>query len=70
MKTRIKELRLSKYPRITQQELANELGLSKSVICQYENGSKNPSSDVLIKLTKAFTKLLERQITINDIIPH
>lgn len=50
---RIKELRVSKG--MSQTELANLLGVSKSVISSYENAVHLPPYDVLIKLAKIFS---------------
>lgn len=49
---RIKELR-NKY-KLTQNELANQVGVTKSTIAAYENNSRQPSYDVLIKLANVF----------------
>ena len=49
---RIKELR-SKY-KYTQTELAAKVGVTKSTIAAYENDSRTPSYDVLIKLANVF----------------
>ncbi|MBQ8627032.1 MAG: helix-turn-helix transcriptional regulator [Agathobacter sp.] len=49
---KIKELR-NKY-RFTQTELANQVGVTKSTIAAYENDSRLPSYDVLIKLADVF----------------
>lgn len=49
---RIKELR--KKSRYTQTELANLLGVTKSTIAAYENGSRLPSYDVLVKMARVF----------------
>ena len=68
MENAIKELRHKRIPKITQLELAKEIGVSESMVCQYEAGLKNPSLKTLMKLTKGFSKLLEKSITINDII--
>lgn len=59
-----------RLPRITQKELASAIGVSESLISQWEKGKRTPSVKTLKKLAKAFSRLLERQITINDIIPH
>ena len=37
---------------MTQQELANLVGVQKAAICRYEKGYKNPSVKVLKKLIK------------------
>lgn len=49
---RIKELR-KKY-RYTQTELAEKIGVTKSTIAAYENNSRQPSYEVLIKLSHTF----------------
>lgn len=49
---RIKELR-NKY-RFTQTELADKVGVTKSTIAAYENDTRLPSYDVLIKLANVF----------------
>lgn len=49
---RIKNLR-TKY-KYTQRELAEIVGVTKSTIAAYENDSRLPSFDVLIKMAKVF----------------
>lgn len=49
---RIRELR--KSYKITQNEFANRLGVTKSAISSYENGSRLPSYDILIKISLIF----------------
>ena len=49
---RIKELR-NKY-HYTQTKLAEKVGVTKSTIASYENDTRLPSLDVLIKLSKVF----------------
>ena len=39
---------------ISQEELANKLGLSKGIISLYENEKRKPSFDILNKLSKIF----------------
>ena len=48
----IKELR-NKY-KLTQKELAEKVGVTKSTIAAYENDSRQPSYDVLIKMALIF----------------
>ena len=50
---RLKTLRIKK--KLTQQQLADLLGLTKSVISAYENGLRYPAYDVLIKIARIFT---------------
>lgn len=52
MGTKIKDLR--EKAGMTQTELANKLGVSKSVVSAYEKGIRNPSYKVLPLLAKAF----------------
>lgn len=49
---RLKTLRIKK--KLTQQQLADLLGLTKSVISAYENGLRYPAYDVLIKIASIF----------------
>ena len=39
---------------LSQEELAFEIGIGKSAICQYETGTSIPVRDVLIKIAKYF----------------
>ncbi len=52
MGTKIKDLR--EKAGMTQTELADKLGLSKSVVSAYEKGIRNPSFKVLPLLAKIF----------------
>ncbi len=45
---------LRKGQKLTQQELANRLGVAKSVVSYYESGDRFPSYDVLIKIARTF----------------
>ncbi len=47
---KIKKLRLSKN--MTQAEFANRINVTKSAVSSYENGSRMPSYDVLIKIAR------------------
>lgn len=48
----LKTLRLQKH--LTQAQLAEKLGLTKSVISAYETGLRLPSYDVLISIARIF----------------
>ncbi len=50
--SRIKELRNEN--RLTQKELAEKVGVTKSTIAAYENDTRLPSYEVLIKLANVF----------------
>lgn len=49
---RLKELR--KQAGLTQQQLANQIGLSKTVISYYELHARTPSPEIIIKLAAVF----------------
>lgn len=49
---RIKELRNAK--RMTQHEFAERINVTKSTVSAYENGTRLPSYDVLIKIARLF----------------
>lgn len=49
---RIKSLRIEKG--LSQQELADMIGASKSLICCYENGKRNPSLENIIAFIQIF----------------
>ena len=46
---------LRKNANMTQQELAKELGISKSVISGYEQDARLPSTSLLLKIAKVFS---------------
>ncbi|MBQ8822498.1 MAG: helix-turn-helix transcriptional regulator [Lachnospiraceae bacterium] len=45
---------LRKGQKLTQQQLADRLGVAKSVVSYYESGERFPSYDVLIKIARTF----------------
>ena len=49
---RLKELR--KGQKMTQQQLADRLGVAKSVVSYYESGDRYPSFDVLVRIARIF----------------
>lgn len=49
---KLKQLRKSQ--KMTQQQLAERLGVAKSVVSYYESGDRYPSYDVMIKIAKTF----------------
>ncbi len=57
MGKRIKELRTN--AKFTQKELADRLGVTKSTITAYENDSRTPSYDVLIKIARVFNVTID-----------
>ena len=65
---RVKELRIKL--KMSQQELGNAIGVTKVSICGYENGSRIPNLDNLIKLAHTLETttdyLLGREITVKN----
>ncbi|MCH1939637.1 helix-turn-helix domain-containing protein [Holdemania massiliensis] len=45
---------LRKEKKITQQQLADRLGITKAMVSAYENGIRLPSYDILIKIAAIF----------------
>lgn len=66
---RLKALRTAK--KMSQKELAERIGIAKSVISFYESGDRFPSYDVLIKIARIFNVTtdylldVERERTVN-----
>lgn len=52
---------------MTQQELANKLEGAKSTIAMYENGNRNPSLEVLVKLSEIFNCSIDYILCKTDI---
>lgn len=50
--SRLKALRNSQ--KLTQQQLADRIGVAKSVVSYYESGDRYPSYDVLVKIARVF----------------
>lgn len=49
---KLKKLRTGQ--KLTQQQLADRIGVAKSVVSYYESGDRSPSSDVLVKIANVF----------------
>lgn len=49
---KLKNLRTSQ--KLTQQQLADRIGVAKSVVSYYESGDRFPSYDVLVKIARIF----------------
>lgn len=49
---KLRELRKSQ--KLTQQQLADRLGVAKSVVSYYESGDRFPSYDVMVKIAHTF----------------
>ena len=66
---KLKALRTAK--KMSQKELADRIGIAKSVISFYESGDRFPSYDVLIKIARIFNVTtdylldVERERTVN-----
>ena len=64
MGDRIKKLRTERG--MTQPNLAERLNVTRSAIAAYENGSRLPSLDVLMKLSKQFNVTSDYLLGIDD----
>lgn len=64
MENRIRELR--EEFRMTQQELAKKVGVSRQTIISLENGRYNPSINLAFKVSKTFDKLIEDIFIYNE----
>lgn len=49
---RLKELRNNK--RLRQEQVASLIGVNKSAVCFYENGTRQPSYDILLRLANLY----------------
>lgn len=49
---RLKQIRIKNH--LTQRQMAERLGVSKSIINYYETGSRTPSIDILIRISTTF----------------
>ena len=61
---RIKALRTERH--MTQAQLAQRLGVTKSAVSAYENGSRAPSYDVLLQLSRVFQVSAHALLTGSD----
>ena len=61
----LKSLRLQKN--MTQAQLSQKLGLTKSVISAYETGLRLPSYDVLIHISKIFNASTDYLLGVEDV---
>lgn len=50
--SKLKQLRTGQ--KLTQQQLADRLGVAKSVVSYYESGDRYPSYDILVKIARTF----------------
>ena len=62
---RIKQLR--KEFGFTQQDLANKLNCSKSIIGLYENELRKPSMEILLKLSRIFDCNIDYLLGVSDV---
>ena len=66
MKIRLKELRLARKPKLTQEELAAALGCAKSHVSEMESGKRNPSHPMLERIAAFFGVSLPELYEIDD----
>lgn len=65
---KIKELRLD--ANLTQQQVANEIGISRSTLSQYENCLIEPTANVIAKLSKFFHVSSDYILNLEDDFGH
>lgn len=63
-KDRIKELRISKN--LSQQQLADKLGLSQSAVAKWELGKTEPTASAIIAIAKFFNKTTDYILGLED----
>lgn len=59
---------LRKKSGMTQEEIANTIGLKRSTICLYENGNSEPSLEKIIKLAHYFSVSID-DLLLKDLRP-
>ncbi|MEE0920089.1 MAG: helix-turn-helix transcriptional regulator [Lachnospiraceae bacterium] len=64
MGEKLKSLRLEKN--LTQKQIADRIGLAVSAVSSYESGSRYPSYDVLVKLSRIFHVSTDYLLGITD----
>lgn len=52
VQNRFKEIRVRNH--LTQKQMAERIGVQKSVVCYYEHGDRFPSYDVLLRIASIF----------------
>ena len=62
----LKEIRKSK--RLNQLKVANDLNISRESISYYENGQREPSLDLLVKMSEYFNVSINYLITGKEFI--
>lgn len=63
-KDRIKELRISKN--LSQQQLADKLGLSQSAVAKWELGKTEPTASAIIAIAKFFNETTDYILGLED----
>lgn len=61
---------LRKEKKISQGELAKQLGISASTIGMYEQGRRDPDTQTLLKLAKALDVSVDYLVGVSDIVGH
>ena len=64
MKLKLQELRLARG--MTQAEVAEKLGISKSAIGMYEQGRREPDLETVIKLAEFFSVSVEEMLGLRE----
>ena len=64
MKDILKTMRLTN--KITQSELARQLGIGQATVCQWERGTAKPTCDALVALSKFYSVSADFLLGINE----
>ncbi|PAE26857.1 helix-turn-helix transcriptional regulator [Bacillus sp. 7894-2] len=64
MKSRIKDLR--KEAKMTQEDLAVQVGVSRQSIIAIESGKYNPSLELAYKISKVFGRIIEEVFILEE----
>lgn len=62
--TKLKELR--KEDKITQEELAEKMGVSKTTIVNYENGNRKVPLEMVVKISRYFNVTVDSLLDLKD----
>lgn len=62
--------KIRKLRKLNQQKVAMELNISREALSHYENGKREPSLDMLIKMSRYFNVSIDYLITGEEFTKH
>ncbi|WP_425057658.1 hypothetical protein SCACP_21780 [Sporomusa carbonis] len=68
MQNKIAEIRNSADPKISQEELAISVGISRTHLSEIENGKAEPGGQVMLRIAQALGKSVEDIFFINIVV--